>query len=42
MKRNIIFLAGGIIAGIALCLTAASMVPVDPVISLADLQDLKH
>lgn len=29
MKKCILFLAGGIVAGIALCLTAARLMPLD-------------
>ena len=29
MKKNILFLVGGVIAGIALCLTAAKYLPID-------------
>lgn len=30
MKKNVLFLFGGIIAGIALCLATASIIPIDP------------
>lgn len=30
MKKNIFCLLGGIVAGIALCLATASMIPLDP------------
>ena len=30
MKKNIVYLIGGIVAGIALCLTAASIIPLTP------------
>ncbi len=30
MKKSIICLLGGIVAGIALCLATASMIPLDP------------
>lgn len=30
MKKNIVYLIGGIVAGIALCLTAASIIPLNP------------
>ena len=29
MKKNIVYLIGGIVAGIALCLTAASIIPLE-------------
>lgn len=29
MKKNLLYLIGGIISGIALCLAAASLVPLD-------------
>ena len=31
MKKNILFLVGGVIAGIALCLTAAKFLPIDSI-----------
>ena len=31
MKKNILFLVGGIFAGIALCLTAARYLPIDSI-----------
>lgn len=30
MKKNMLYLIGGIIAGVALCLATASMIPLDP------------
>lgn len=30
MKKNIVYLIDGIVAGIALCLTAASIIPLNP------------
>lgn len=30
MKKSIICLLGGLVAGIALCLATASMIPIDP------------
>ncbi len=31
MKKNIFFLIGGMLAGIALCLTAARFMPIDEI-----------
>ena len=31
MKKNIFFLIGGVLAGIALCLTAARYLPIDEI-----------
>ena len=37
MKKSIICLLGGLVAGIALCLATASMIPIDP----DSLKDIK-
>jgi hypothetical protein len=37
MKKNIAFLVGGIVAGIALCLTAAKLIPVGSDFDFDDL-----
>ena len=37
MKKSIIFLLGGVVAGVVFCLTTASLIPLDP----DHLKDLK-